>query len=72
MNKIIHQISSSVAIHLKTIGLTYKNSCSMSLLTDKLTERQNKKAQEEFKREIEYMANKPTFTYMDYKQRVTD
>lgn len=44
----------------------------MSLLTDKLTERQNKKAQEEFKREIEYMANKPTFTYMDYKQRVTD
>jgi hypothetical protein len=72
MNKLIHQFSPSMVLCLRPFRLTNNNCFSMSLLTDKLTERQNKKAQDEFKREIEYMANKPTFTYMDYKQRVTD
>ena len=31
-----------------------------------------KKQSDEFKKEMEYLANKPIFTLMDYKQRVED
>lgn len=44
----------------------------MGMLTDRLTDRQQKKQEEAFKKEIEGMANKPSFTLMDYKQRVLD
>lgn len=68
MNRILHKITTK----LTTPFLTQHPLYSLSFITDKLSDKQNKKAQEDFKREIEYMANKPTFTYMDYKQRVTD
>ena len=52
--------------------LIIQNSYSMGMLTDKLAEKQGKKAQEEFRKEIEHMANKPSFTLLDYKQRILD
>lgn len=41
-------------------------------LSDYLTKKQMKKQEGEFKKEMEYLANKPVFTLMDYKQRVED
>jgi hypothetical protein len=43
-----------------------------SLLTDYFTKKQLKKQENEFKKEMEYLANKPVFTLMDYKQRIED
>lgn len=31
-----------------------------------------KKQSDEFKKQMEYLANKPIFTLMDYKQRIED
>lgn len=45
---------------------------SMSMLNDYLTQKQVKKQETEFKKEMEYLANKPNFTLMDYKQRIED
>jgi hypothetical protein len=45
---------------------------SMGLLSDYLSNRGQKKQDDEFKKEMEYLANKPTFTIMDYKLRVED
>ena len=42
----------------------------MSMLNDYLTSKQTKKQEAEFKKEMEYLANKPSFTLMDYKQRI--
>ena len=44
----------------------------MSMLSDYLQNKQTKKQEGEFKKEMEYLANKPNFTIMDYKQRVDD
>jgi hypothetical protein len=44
----------------------------MSMLTDYFTKKNLKKQEGEFKKEMEYLANKPVFTLMDYKQRVED
>ena len=44
----------------------------MSMLNDYLTNKQAKKQEEEFKKEMEYLANKPNFTLLDYRQRVED
>ncbi len=46
--------------------------CQMSMLTDYFTQKNLKKQEGEFKKEMEYLANKPMFTLMDYKQRVED
>lgn len=46
--------------------------CQMSMLTDYFTKKNLKKQEGEFKKEMEYLANKPVFTLMDYKQRVED
>jgi hypothetical protein len=43
-----------------------------SLLTDYFTKKQLKKQESDFKKEMEYLANKPVFTLMDYKQRIED
>ena len=42
------------------------------MLNDYLTQKTMKKQEGEFKKEMEYLANKPTFTLMDYKQRIED
>lgn len=43
-----------------------------SLLTDYFTKKQLKRQEVDFKKEMEYLANKPVFTLMDYKQRIED
>lgn len=43
-----------------------------SLLTDYFAKKQMKKQESDFKKEMEYLANKPVFTLMDYKQRIED
>lgn len=42
------------------------------MLNDYLSQKTIKKQEAEFKKEMEYLANKPTFTLMDYKQRIED
>ena len=42
------------------------------MLNDYLTKKNVKKQEAEFKKEMEYLANKPSFTLMDYKQRIED
>jgi hypothetical protein len=66
----IRTISSRLAIEAKRFTITH--SYSMSLLTDYFTKKQLKKQENEFKKEMEYLANKPVFTLMDYKQRIED
>lgn len=39
-------------------------------LTDFFSDRNQKNSEYEFKKEMNFMANKPTFTIMDYKQRI--
>ena len=39
---------------------------------EKMEQRNMKKSVEEFKKEIEFMANKPSYTLADYRQRVID
>jgi len=41
-------------------------------LQDKMELRRKKQAEDDFKNEIEALANKPTFTLLDYKQRIAD
>ncbi len=41
-------------------------------LKEKLEKKQKDKQQEEFKKEMEFLANKPQFTLKDYKQRIVD
>lgn len=45
---------------------------SYSMLNDYINRKNMKKQEGEFKKEMEYLANKPSFTLMDYKQRVED
>lgn len=45
---------------------------SMGYLSDRMTKHRKSQAESEFKKEIAAMANKPTFTLLDYKQRVQD
>lgn len=53
-----------------TRPLTVRNHYAMSMLTDYFTKKQLKKQEVDFKKEMEYLANKPVFTLMDYKQRI--
>jgi hypothetical protein len=53
-------------------SLLFRPQYSMSLLNDYISKKQMKKQSDEFKKEMEYLANKPIFTLMDYKQRVED
>lgn len=41
-------------------------------LQDKMELRRKKQAEDDFKTEIEALANKPSFTLLDYKQRIND
>lgn len=52
--------------------LTLQPRHAFSMLNDYFTQKNVKKQEAEFKREMEYLANKPSFTLMDYKQRVID
>lgn len=59
-------------IATKAINLSRQTSYNFSMLNDYLTKKNIKKQEAEFKKEMEYLANKPSFTLMDYKQRVED
>jgi hypothetical protein len=52
--------------------LTLTQGYNLSLLTDYFSKKQMKKQEGDFKKEMEYLANKPVFTLMDYKQRIED
>lgn len=52
--------------------LTFMSIRQFGMLNDYLTQKTMKKQEGEFKKEMEYLANKPTFTLMDYKQRIED
>lgn len=52
--------------------LTFTPVSHFGMLNDYLTQKSMKKQEAEFKKEMEYLANKPTFTLMDYKQRIED
>ncbi len=45
MNKILNKLSLSLVIKQNLTTLQFQNKYAMSMLTDKLTEKQNKKAQ---------------------------
>jgi len=47
-------------------------SYTFATFKDKLVKRQKESGEAEFRKEMEFMMNKPTFTLMDYKQRVMD
>lgn len=64
------RILSNVLTHTRPLGLS--NRAAMSMLTDYFTKKQLKKQEVDFKKEMEYLANKPVFTLMDYKQRIED
>ena len=59
-------------IATKAINFSRQTSYNFSMLNDYLTKKNIKKQEAEFKKEMEYLANKPSFTLMDYKQRVED
>ena len=50
--------------------LTKLQSSQFSMLNDYLNQKQVNKQEKAFKQEMEYLANKPNFTIMDYKQRI--
>ena len=55
-----------------TLPFISRPSTNFATLKDKLEKRNVKKSAEEFKNEIEFLANKPTYTLVDYKQRIID
>lgn len=56
----------------RAMGLTVVPRQELSMLNDYFTKKNMRKQEDEFKKEMEYLANKPNFTLMDYKQRVED
>lgn len=44
----------------------------MASFKDKMEKKQKEKAEDDFKKEIEFLANKPSFTLVDFKQRILD
>ncbi|KRX07281.1 Signal recognition particle, SRP54 subunit, M-domain [Pseudocohnilembus persalinus] len=53
-------------------NLNFQQSYNFSNFSDKLQKKRQQQGEEEFKKELEFMANKPTFTLIDYKQRIID
>lgn len=54
------------------VSLFGKNSYQFNMLTDKMADKQDQKQRQQVKDEINHMANKPSFTFMDYKLRIND
>lgn len=52
--------------------LTQKSIYSFASFKEKLEKKQKDKSEEDFKKEIEFLANKPSFTLVDFKQRIID
>lgn len=48
------------------------NAFSFSSFKEKMEKKQKEKQSDEFKKEIEFLANKPSFTLVDFKQRTVD
>lgn len=44
----------------------------MASFKEKMEKKQKEKSEDEFKKEIEFLANKPSFTLVDFKQRILD
>lgn len=48
------------------------NAYNFASFKEKMEKKQKEKASDEFKKEIEFLANKPSFTLVDFKQRIVD
>jgi signal recognition particle GTPase len=51
---------------------TFAPAMSFTTLKQRLEKRQHKQSEDEFKKEMDFLANKPSFTLVDFKQRIID
>ena len=72
MNNLFHSLLRLTSRPLRNSLLTRFPNFSFASFKEKMEQRNMKKSAEEFKKEIEFMANKPSYTLVDYKQRVID
>jgi len=56
----------------KTCSITPVPMYNFASFQDKLEKRQQQMGEQEFKKEMEFLVNKPSFTMADYKQRIID
>lgn len=56
----------------KTCSITPIPKYNFASFQDKLEKRQQQMGEQEFKKEMEFLVNKPSFTLADYKQRIID
>jgi len=66
------QVSSQFTQFTKLCSITSVPMYNFASLQDKMEKRQQQMSEKEFKKEMELLVNKPTFTMADYKQRVID
>lgn len=59
-------------VYLKPLCFNQTPINNFASFQDKVEKRQKSMSEQEFKKEIDVMVNKPTFTLVDYKQRVID
>ena len=57
---------------IRTHTLPYQNIRTFAGLGDRFQKKQIDKAKDEFKKEIDFMANKSAYTLFDFRQRVLD
>ncbi|KAL4429158.1 hypothetical protein ABPG74_015186 [Tetrahymena malaccensis] len=68
----IQAFRASQCINTRINQMTQSNIYSFASFKEKMEKKQKEKAEDEFKKEIEFLANKPSFTLVDFKQRVID
>jgi hypothetical protein len=56
----------------KTYSITPVPMYNFASFQDKLEKRQQQMGEQEFKKEMDFLVNKPSFTLADYKQRILD
>lgn len=61
-------------LHVRTTGsfLPYTTQANFATFKEKLEKRQVEQGKQEFKKEMDFLANKPSFTLSDYKMRIID
>lgn len=72
MNRFFQNFLKLTGASLKLTPIHYHPIYPFASFKEKMEQRNWKKAVAEFKNEIEYLASKPTYTLVDYKQRVID
>lgn len=61
-----------VVLQQSRVGLCYNGTAGFATFKDKLQKRQMDQAKEEFRKEMDFLANKEKFTLEDYKTRIED